>query len=194
MLLEASHPKLVPPEAWFLDAPPTGAELASIVIVCCNALDYTRACVANVLRHSRPPYELIVVDNGSHDETPAFLEQLRQQPGPSRLVVLRNDSNRGYAVGINQGLAHCRGRFLVLLNNDCVVTPGWLEGLIGWSLQRWPRVGLVGPRSNGAPAPQFLRHKLAYRVVQFSGSTRSAWAPSCMIGTVVVNIWTVWLR
>src|SRR5262249_34400973 len=66
-LLLAAAPGLVAPEPWFLEAPPAGDELASLVILCCNEVGVTRLCLESVLRHTRPPYELVLVDNGSSD-------------------------------------------------------------------------------------------------------------------------------
>jgi GT2 family glycosyltransferase/tetratricopeptide (TPR) repeat protein len=153
-LLARAAPQKVPLEPWMERVPPPGDELASLVILCCNELEFTRRCLESVLRHTRPPYELVLVDNGSSDGTPAYLEGVRAAAGPARVVVLRNDANRGFAAGVNQGLARAGGRYVVLLNNDTVVTPGWLDGLVGWTLHDWPHVGLVGPVSNYAPPPQ----------------------------------------
>lgn len=75
-LLSRSAPKFVPPEAWFMDAPPVGDELASIMILCCNELDVTRLCLESVLRHTRRPFELILVNNGSTDGTRANASHL----------------------------------------------------------------------------------------------------------------------
>jgi GT2 family glycosyltransferase/tetratricopeptide (TPR) repeat protein len=167
-LLAQAAPALVPPENWFVACPPVGDELASLVILCCNQLDFTRLCLQSVLRYTRGPYELILVDNGSTDDTPAYLDEIRGRSNvadrpagpavpparPERVVVLRNETNRGFAAGCNQGLAQARGRYLVLLNNDTLVTPGWLEGLIEWVLTDWPVVGMVGPVSGYAAPPQ----------------------------------------
>jgi GT2 family glycosyltransferase/Flp pilus assembly protein TadD len=119
-------------------------------------VEYTRLCLESVLRHTRPPYELVIVDNGSTDETPSYLEELRRRREPARTVVIRNLSNLGFAAGCNQALAQARGRYLVFLNNDTVVTPGWLSNLVARALHDWPNVGLVGPVSNYAPSPQHV--------------------------------------
>src|SRR5205085_5527477 len=65
-----------------------------------------------------------------------------------------NESNLGFARGCNQALARASGRYVVFLNNDTVLTPGWLDGLVRCALHDWPHVGLVGPVTNGAPEPQ----------------------------------------
>ena len=134
---------------------PAGDELASIVVLCCNQLAYTRGCLESVFAHSRPPYELLLVDNASDDGTSLYLDELKTRSGPSRVEVIHNATNLGFPAGCNQALAHAGGRYLVLLNNDTLVTArGWLEGLIAWSLHDWPKVGLAGAVSNAAAPPQ----------------------------------------
>jgi GT2 family glycosyltransferase len=156
-LLQRAVPALVSPEPWFADPRPRGNELASIIILCCNQLEYTRQCLESLLRHTRRPYEVILVDNGSTDDTPAFLEAFRQRPGPARVEVLRHETNLGFPAGCNRAAGRARGHYVVFLNNDTVLTPGWLEGLVRRALDDWPEVGLVGPVTNGAPPPQGIR-------------------------------------
>src|SRR5262249_32329271 len=81
----------------------------------------------------------------------------RSRPGPVRVDVVRNETNVGYPAGCNQALARARGRYLVMLNNDTIVTPGWLDTLIAVSISDWPSVGLVGPVTNYAPDAQGVR-------------------------------------
>jgi protein O-GlcNAc transferase len=159
-------------------AKPSGDELASIIILCCDQLEFTRQCITSVLQHTRPPYELLLVDNGSTDGTPAYLNDLKTRPGPQRVAVICNDTNRGFAAGCNQGLAESHGRYLVLLNNDTVVTPGWLEGLIAWSLDDWPHVGLVGPMTNYCTPPQAVSidYRTPEELVAFAAHRRQAFA------------------
>jgi GT2 family glycosyltransferase len=152
LLLARAAPGLVPPEPWFDAAAP--AATASVIVLCCNELEYTKRCLDSVLRHTRRPYELVLVDNGSTDGTSAYLEEVRARPGPERVAVLRNEENVGFPAGCNQALAVARGRYLVFLNNDAVVTAGWLEGLTTWAEHDRPHVGLVGPVTNRASPPQ----------------------------------------
>jgi GT2 family glycosyltransferase/predicted Zn-dependent protease len=153
-LLQAAAPALVPFEPWFSEPRPVDNALASLIILCCNEIEVTRLCLESVLRHTRAPYELVLVDNASTDGTPAYLEELRSRAGPARVEIIRNETNRGFPAGCNQAIAHARGRYLVFQNNDVVVTEGWLEGLLRPLLQDWPAVGMVGPVTSAAPAPQ----------------------------------------
>src|SRR5262249_25525435 len=77
---------------------------ASVIIVTCGGLHYTKMCLTSVLSNGwNPGDELIVVDNGSEDGTPAYLRQLSAL-NPF-IHVIFNESNRGFAVANNQGLA-----------------------------------------------------------------------------------------
>ncbi|MCI0702677.1 MAG: glycosyltransferase [Planctomycetia bacterium] len=143
-----------PAEQWLDNAGPVGDELVSVIIVVHNQPEFTRVCLESVLRCTRPPVELILVDNGSETETSSLLADYTRRPGVGRVELLRTGKNLGYPAAANRGLAVARGEFLVLLNNDTAVTPGWIESLLERLLADWPRVGLVGPVTNAAPDPQ----------------------------------------
>ncbi len=81
---------------------------------------------------TRSPWELIVINNGSTDGTGVYLAGV-QDAAPVPVTVIANSTNFGFPAAINQGLKYARGEYLVLLNNDAVVTEGWLEQLIGLS-------------------------------------------------------------
>jgi O-antigen biosynthesis protein len=98
--------------------------LTSIVMLTHNQLEYTRQCLESIRRLTDEPYELIVVDNGSTDGT---VDDLRVMDGV-RLIV--NEVNRGFPAAVNQGIAASRGSQVLLLNNDTVVTTGWLRRLL----------------------------------------------------------------
>lgn len=120
-------------------------EKVSIVLVTHNNLNLTIQCVNSILRNTTwPNYQLIVVDNGSEDDTGDYLERLRQEV-PTAKVIL-NPDNRGFAAANNQGLREADGDILLLLNNDTVVPGGWLDPLVRHL--RDPSIGLVGPVTN----------------------------------------------
>ncbi len=129
--------------------PPRTDAVVSIVIVTCNQLEYTRLCVDSILEHTTEPYELIFVDNGSQDGT---LEYLRGIPFQEKTLV-SNAANLGFPAAANQGINESKGDFVVLLNNDTIVTPHWLEHLLE-AMSADDRVGLAGPCSNEVSGPQ----------------------------------------
>ncbi|HZW33324.1 MAG TPA: glycosyltransferase [Isosphaeraceae bacterium] len=104
-------------------------ELTSIIVPCWNEREFTRLCLRALFRHTQPAWELIVVDNGSTDGTGDFLAGV-QEAAPVPVTLIRNPQNAGFPRAINQGLEVARGEYLVLLNNDAVLTDGWLDQLI----------------------------------------------------------------
>jgi len=86
-------------------------------------------------------YEIVFVDDGSTDGTRAWLKTLATDPV---IRVVLHEENLGYAAANNSGAAVARGEFLVLLNNDLILTPGWLEPLLAAHRAYGPRAGLVG--------------------------------------------------
>lgn len=109
----------------------------SIVIPVCNNLDLTQKCLQTI-KANTTDYELIIVDNGS---VPAY-------SGPGR--VIRNEDNKGFPVAVNQGLKEAKGEILVILNNDVLVPPFWLDNLA----EHLKTYDLVGPCSNNVSGVQ----------------------------------------
>jgi glycosyltransferase involved in cell wall biosynthesis len=106
------------------------AGLTSIIIPCWSQLEFTQQCLASLKEHTRPAWELIVIDNGSTDGTAAYLAGARDMASVP-VTVVTNATNLGLPAAINQRLRLARGEYLVLLNNDVVVTDRWLDQLIG---------------------------------------------------------------
>lgn len=127
---------------------------ASIIILCHNDRRYLRGCVASLRRHTRVPHELIFVDNCSSDGVIEDLRAIRRSY-PFPVKIIRNRENTFFSGGNNQGLRVARGRHIVLLNADTLVTPGWLEGMIA-AAEEDPDVGLVGPCTNQAAGLQVV--------------------------------------
>ncbi|RAN77081.1 hypothetical protein B5P43_20415 [Bacillus sp. SRB_336] len=118
----------------------------SVVVVTYNNLDLTKACLHSLEQYSDyANLEVIVVDNASADDTPSYLAEWVTH-GRDRRIILNND-NRGFAAANNQGLAVATGEYLVMLNNDTYVTPGWVATLV-WHLRRNEQLGMLGPVTN----------------------------------------------
>jgi GT2 family glycosyltransferase/tetratricopeptide (TPR) repeat protein len=122
---------------------------ATVVILAWNAWDRTRACLDSLQTTLRSGDQVVVVDNGSTDETAAEL------PNYPWVEVVRNRENRGFAPGCNQGAAVARGGVIVFLNNDTLVHAGWLDELL--SPFDDPEVAAAGPRSNNVSGDQLVR-------------------------------------
>ncbi len=137
--------------------------LVSIVVPCCGMLEYTKLCVPSVLKHSRPPYEMIFIDIGSLDGTAEYLAglQIGLAGQGIHVHVERTPTDLGLRDACQRAIKHAHGVYIVLLNNDCVVTSNWLNQLVG--LANFAQgIGLVGPMSNMAAVPQLVE-PVAYR-------------------------------
>ena len=116
------------------------APRVSIVIPIYGQLAYTLNCLDSLSRHnSRYPFEVIVVDDRSPDESYAHLQRVPW------IRLLRNDTNQGFLKTCNLAVEQARGSYVVLLNNDTRVVEGWLDEMIE-SYDRFPRAGLVGSK------------------------------------------------
>ncbi len=120
--------------------PKVGKPDVSIVIPAHNKVEVTYlALCALLVARNEASFEVIVVDDGSTDET-AKLEEI-----VSGITVIHNASPQRFIRSCNAGVAKARGRYVVLLNNDTEPTVGWLDALID-AFGRFPNVGLAGAK------------------------------------------------
>jgi GT2 family glycosyltransferase len=141
----------------------TPAGLVSIIIPCAGMLEYTKLCVPAVLRCSREPIELIFIDIGSLDGTAEYLAGLRDGLADRiRVEICRAAIDDDIGAACKDALKKAHGEYVCLLNNDTLVVPGWLEGMIGLS-KLSPGYGLIGPMSNYAAPPQLVE-TVPYRI------------------------------
>lgn len=99
----------------------------SIVVPALDQWAYTSACLASIGAHTDPqqtPYEVIIADDGSTDET---LKAEKLFPGVRRI---RTERNLGFVGNCNFAAAQARGKYVAFLNNDTQVQPGWLHHLV----------------------------------------------------------------
>jgi polysaccharide pyruvyl transferase CsaB len=118
--------------------------LVSILIVTYNSAEYVRPCLDS-LRDTYPSYEVIVVDNHSEDSTVEILKEYAAADPRIHLHCL--SSNTGFAAGNNLAARESAGEYLILLNVDVMVTPGWIERLLR-HLRKDTSVGLICPVTN----------------------------------------------
>ena len=120
------------------DLPVSSDPEVTIVIPVYNQFAHTRACLAALAEH--PPkvsFEVVVVDDGSSDQTQPQLEQW------TGVRYHRRAQNGGFIAACNDGAALAKGRRLLFLNNDTVPQPGWLDELVA-TAERDPAIGIVG--------------------------------------------------
>jgi hypothetical protein len=105
-----------------------------------NGARYLDEAIASILGDSFADFEYVIVDDGSTDATPELLG--RAAAGDARIVVLRNDANRGIPASANRGLAVARGEYIARLDADDVSLPGRLAAEVA-ALDAHPEVALV---------------------------------------------------
>jgi GT2 family glycosyltransferase/glycosyltransferase involved in cell wall biosynthesis len=120
--------------------PMVGSDGVSIVIPVRDQMALTHACLAAIAKHTPAgQYEVIVVDNASGHATRAMLERV------AGIRVIRNRLNAGFVDACNDGARAAVGQFVLFLNNDTVVRPGWLDALSA-AMAHDQRAGAVGAK------------------------------------------------
>lgn len=131
----------------FGDACVAHIPMISVIVLTYNNLEYNKQCIDSILKKTAyANYELIVVDNQSTDGTVEFLKELKQRNLPNVKVIL-NEENHGFAGGNNIGMEASDGDYILLLNNDTVVTRGWLTAMAK-HLENHPKYGMCNPVTN----------------------------------------------
>ena len=113
--------------------------LISVIIVNYNGLRFLENCLASLKKQTYPAnrFEIIVVDNGSADDSIAFIRN-----NSPEVKIIEARKNLGFAAGNNLGFKHAKGDFFALLNNDTEVPENWLSALAD-SMLKSKSIGLV---------------------------------------------------
>ncbi len=129
--------------------------LVSIVMLTYNQLDDTKLCVESLFKHTTDVnYELIFVDNGStKDDTISYLDGLKKEH--KNIKTIYNKENLGFACANNQGIELAEGDYVLLLNNDVILTDGWLSRMIQIA-ESDSKIGVVAPCTNHASGRQVV--------------------------------------
>lgn len=143
-----------------------------IILLSYENPDLLERCVRSVLHHTKVHSRLIIVDNASND--PEVARVINSVKGNDTVSVEKifSDENSGFAGGVNKGMKISDAQYVCLLNNDCLVTDGWLEEMIRVA-ETSSRIGLVNPQSNtfgSVPGKDVSIDTHAVRVGEKSGS------------------------
>lgn len=137
----------------------------SIIILTYNNLDYNKNCIYSIKNFTpKGSYEIIVVDNNSSDGTAEWLKEQKD------IKTILNNENKGFPAGCNQGIAAAAdGNDILLLNNDTIVTPNWLDNLQA-CLHSNKEIGAVGAVSNSCSNYQAINtsYKDIKEMLEFS--------------------------
>jgi hypothetical protein len=112
----------------------------SVVIVTWNALPLLQQCLPSVVATDYPNLEIVVADNASTDGSTDWLAQAHPQ-----VKVVRHPENWAFCKGNNAAIPHTTGDYVLLLNNDVEVPPGWLRPLVA-AMEAAPGVAAVQPK------------------------------------------------
>ena len=115
--------------------------LISTVVLNWNNKNVIEACLDSLISQTYPHHEILVVDNGSQDGS---LELIKLKYS-SKLQIVENSRNLGFAEGVNIGIKHSQGEFIALLNSDAVVRDNWLEELLK-GISRSESIGMAASK------------------------------------------------
>ena len=116
------------------------APLLSVIIPHYNAARHLTPCFQALRAQTYPHLEILLVDNGSSDESVALTR--RDFP---EVKIIELGQNLGLTGAINRGIAQARGEIIVPLNNDTEVAPGWAQALVD-ALKAYPEAGIVASK------------------------------------------------
>lgn len=113
-------------------------------------MEYTKQCLESIRKYTKDvSYEIIVIDNGSDEKTICYLKEQRD------IHLVLNTCNKGFAGGCNQGIIQSRGEYVLLLNNDIVVTNKWLYNMVEL-LKNNLEISMTGPLTNATVGKQMI--------------------------------------
>ncbi|MBN1197725.1 MAG: glycosyltransferase family 2 protein [Bacteroidales bacterium] len=125
--------------------------LVSVISINYNHADITCKMLESLYKVTYPNMEVIVIDNGSPDEDPSIIKERFPD-----ITFIETGENLGFAGGNNLGICLSKGKYILLLNNDTIVTPGFLEPLVN-KMETDPAIGAVSPKIRFYFNPRFLQ-------------------------------------
>lgn len=128
----------------------------SIIVLNYNGIRFLKTCFDSLRTTTYPNVEFMMVDNASEDDSVAFVGENYPE-----VKIVEAGGNIGYSAGNNLGIKHAEGDFVLLLNNDVEVTPGWLEPIME-EFQSDVSIGAVQPK---------IRHMINRDEFEYAGAS-----------------------
>ena len=114
--------------------------LVSVVIPHYAGTEILSECLTSLKNCSYPNLEIIVVDNASPDDSVYFIKS-----NFLSVILIQSEYNRGFAGGCNFGAQHAKGKYLLILNNDTIHDPDWIDPLVKM-MESSPKISAVQPK------------------------------------------------
>ena len=115
-----------------------------IILPTCGQIGFIRDCIESLIRTTKYPYRLIVIDNGRVEEASRYLKDMSTS-GKLDMVLVKPEENLGWIKSINHGLELSKdSEYVSFQNDDTVFTDGWLEEVVS-VFENDPEIGIVNP-------------------------------------------------
>jgi GT2 family glycosyltransferase len=115
--------------------------LISVVIPNLDGMKYIPACLGALQKQTFDAFEVIIIDNGSTDDSVEFIQNNFPQT-----IIIKNQRNLGFAKANNQGISAAKGKYIATLNNDTEVDKDWLKNLVIAAESSEECVGMWAPK------------------------------------------------
>jgi len=115
--------------------------IVSVLMSVYNSERHLRQSIQSVLDQSFADFEFVIVEDGSEDSSPRILSEFARQD--ARIVLIKNETNRGLAASLNRGLERAQGKYVARQDADDISLPNRLE-LQSAYLETHPEIGILG--------------------------------------------------
>ena len=116
----------------------------TIIIPNYNGIKFLGDCIESLRYQTYQNFDILIVDNGSKDESVEYLMELESYESNLNIKVISLDENLGFAGGVNVGLAACDSKYVILLNNDTEVFPDYVEMLVN-AIEKSEKIFAINP-------------------------------------------------
>ncbi|WP_141504225.1 glycosyltransferase [Paenibacillus luteus] len=145
---------------------------ATTIVLLAQHAPLLKICITNIIKHTRLPYELIVVNDGNS----AAITNLLEEQMDTSIRMITTPVILGVAAGYNLGASLASNERIVFLRDNVIVTKQWLQGL-NKTLDEYPRAAITGPLSNGISGSQNISTDIGTVLKMTIADRKAALAP-----------------